>query len=200
MFRRLRDGILLLAFRKDAKMKSLLRLLLILSFAFAGTAILAQDIQTRGSISGTVTDNNGGAISGATVKVTGPATDRTVTANDQGVFVIENLIPGTYKVRVENSSFQATQINNDTVYLGKTSTTNITLEPGQITETVNVTAGPGIDQGSAAVGSNLNDQLFQNIPVQRSVSSLFYLAPGATDSLGGGKDNPSISGGSALDN
>ena len=46
----------------------------------------------------------------------------------------------------------------------------------------------------------MSDQLFQNIPVQRSVSSLFYLAPAVNDSLGGGCANPSISGGSALDN
>src|SRR6185503_15612770 len=39
-----------------------------------------------------------------------------------------------------------------------------------------------------------------NVPVARGVSGLFYLAPGTTDSLGGGRDNPSISGGSALDN
>jgi hypothetical protein len=38
------------------------------------------------------------------------------------------------------------------------------------------------------------------VPVQRGVSSLFYLSPGATDSINGGRDNPSIAGGSALDN
>src|SRR4029077_3713792 len=38
------------------------------------------------------------------------------------------------------------------------------------------------------------------VPVQRSVSSLFYLSPAAADGIGGGRDNPSISGGSALDN
>ena len=58
----------------------------------------------------------------------------------------------------------------------------------------------GIDQQSTSTGQNLNDQLFQNVPVQRQVSSLFYLSPGATDSINGGRDNPSIAGGSALDN
>jgi len=182
------------------KMKNLLRLLLVLSFAFATSAVFAQDTQTRGSIGGQVTDNNGAGIPGANVKVTGPSIDRTVTANDGGIYAVENLPPGNYKVRVESAGFKSAEAADVVVFVGKTSTTNITLEPGAITETVNVVTGGGIDQASTAVGSNLNDQLFQNIPVQRSVSSLFYLAPGATDSLGGGRDNPSISGGSALDN
>jgi hypothetical protein len=74
------------------------------------------------------------------------------------------------------------------------------LEAGNIAEVVTVTDTGGLDQQSTAVGQNLNDQLFQNVPVQRSVTSLFYLSPGASDSLGGGKDNPSIAGGSPLDN
>src|SRR5205814_8082833 len=74
-------------------------------------------------------------------------------------------------------------------------------QAGNISEVVTVTGGgEGIDQGSTATSSNLNDQLFSNIPVGRAVSNLFYLAPGTTDGLGGGRDNPSISGGSALDN
>jgi hypothetical protein len=78
---------------------------------------------------------------------------------------------------------------------------NLKLETGEITATVDVTAtAGGIDQQSTASGQNLNDQLFQNVPVQRGVSSLFYLSPGATDSINGGRDNPSIAGGSALDN
>jgi Ca-activated chloride channel family protein len=48
-------------------------------------------------------------------------------------------------------------------------------------EVVTVTDVAQIDQSSTAVGSNLNDQLYENIPVQRSVVSLFYLTPGASD-------------------
>src|SRR6185369_700639 len=50
--------------------------------------------------------------------------------------------------------------------------------------------------------SNLNDQLYKNVPVARGVSSLFTLAPGTTTGVGGvnDRDNPSISGGTALDN
>jgi hypothetical protein len=181
-------------------MKNGLRLFIALCIALAGTAVFAQDIQTRGSIGGQVTDKNGAAISGATVKVTGQLGERTVTANDVGIYSVENLTPGVYKVRVEGAGFKASEVSNVTVFVGRTATTNVSLEPGAISETVTVTAGAAIDQASTAVASNLNDQLFKNIPVQRGVASLFYLAPGTTDSLGGGTSNPSISGGSALDN
>jgi hypothetical protein len=127
--------------------------------------------------------------------------ERTGTTNENGIFRIENLEPGTYTVRVEQTGFKSAVANNVTVNVGRESTLNLKLEPGEITATVDVTATVGgIDQQSTSTGQNLNDQLFQNVPVQRQVSSLFYLSPGATDSINGGRDNPSVAGGSALDN
>ncbi len=181
-------------------MKNVLRLFMILCIALAGTAAFAQDIQTRGSIGGQVVDAQGAAVPGATVKITGTNIDRTVTTNDQGLYSLENLNPGSYKLRVEKQGFKAAEVADVTVFVGKVATTKVTLEAGNISETVTVTAGAEINQASTAVSTNLNDQLFSNIPVQRGVASLFYMAPGATDSLGGGAANPSISGGSALDN
>jgi hypothetical protein len=181
-------------------MKIAFRFFMVLCLGLAATAVSAQDVLTKGSIAGQVNDASGAAVAGATVKVTGGSAERTTTTNDQGLFSVENLNPGNYTVRVEMPNFKGAEIANVTVYVGKTATQNVTLEAGNISETVNITAGAEVDQASTAVSSNLNDQLFSNIPVARGVSSLFYLAPGTTDSLGGGRDNPSISGGSALDN
>lgn len=181
-------------------MKKVFVFVLALCFALITASAFAQDIQTKGSISGRVVDANGGAIPGATVKITGSEVDKTVTTNDEGLYKVDSLLPGNYTVRVEKQGFKATEVANVTVFVGKSATTDATLTAGNITEVVNVVAGPGIDQASTAVGSNLNDQLYNNIPVARSVTSLFYLAPGTTDSLGGGRANPSIAGGSALDN
>jgi len=113
---------------------------------------------------------------------------------------VSNLNPGVYNVKVTQSGFKTASVANTTVYVGKASIVDAKLEVGASNVTVDVVAGNEVDQGSTAVSTNLNDQLFQNIPVARGVSSLFYLAPGASDGLGGGRDNPSISGGSALDN
>jgi len=181
-------------------MKNVLRLFMVLCIALAGTAVFAQDIQTKGSIGGTVTDANGAALPGASVTIEGQQTAVTVKTNDVGVYKADNLLPGTYTVTVEQAGFKKLVSKGVTVYVGKEATVSPKLEAGAISEVVEVTDTGGIDQQSSAVNQNLNDQLYQNIPVARSVTSLFYIAPGTTDSLGGGRSNPSIAGGSALDN
>jgi Carboxypeptidase regulatory-like domain/TonB-dependent Receptor Plug Domain len=182
-------------------MRKAFQLVLTMCIAVAFTAASAQDVATRGSIGGVITDATGAAIPGAKVIVTGPTGIRDETTNESGIFRMDNLTPGSYKVRVEQSGFKAAQADNVTVYVGRDTPLNLKLEPGDVSATVDVTGEVGgIDQQSTAVGQNLNDQLFENIPVQRSVTSLFYLAPGVNDSGAGGRANPSISGGSPLDN
>lgn len=176
-------------------------LVVLMLLCVAPSMVHAQDVLTKGTIGGTITDVNGAAIPGARVIVTGQTGERTGNSNESGIFRIENLVPGNYNVRVEQTGFKSALANNVTVNVGREATINLKLEAGEITATVDVTASVGgIDQQSTATGQNLNDQLFQNVPVQRQVSSLFYLSPGATDSINGGRDNPSIAGGSALDN
>ena len=182
-------------------MKNVLWLLLILCIAVIGATVSAQETLTTGSISGVVVDSNGSVVPGAAVKVTGALGERTTTTNDQGSYEVQNLVPGTYTVRVEKDGFKSGEVTNVIVLVGKSTTTRVSLQVGNISEVVTVVGGgEGIDHGSTETSSNLNDQLFSNIPVARGVSGLFYLAPGTTDSLNGGRDNPSISGGSALDN
>lgn len=164
-------------------------------------AVLAQDLVTKGAISGRVMDPAGAVVSGAKVTISGPTGNRVVTANAEGEFDVPNLAPGTYAIKAEQNGFKSVSVPNVTVYVGKATSLKLTLETGNITEVIEVSAGAAtIDQASTTVGANLNDQLYNNIPLQRSVTSLFYIAPGATDSLTGGTANPSISGGSALDN
>jgi len=182
-------------------MKNVFKILVMVCLAFASSAVLAQTTLTTGSISGDVIDTNGAVVPSASVKLTGPLGERTTTTNDQGHYVFDNLVPGNYTVRVEKGNFKAAEVTQITVLVNKTTPANVTLEAGQISEVVTITGGGNaVDQATTAISSNMNDQLFTNIPVQRAVSGLFYLAPGTSDGLGGGRDNPSISGGSALDN
>ena len=181
-------------------MKNVLRLFMILCIALAGTAVFAQDIQTKGSIGGVVTDSNGGALPNAKVTVEGQQATTSTQTNDQGDYKVDNLLPGTYTVTVEATGFKKSVSKGVIVYVGREATINPKLEAGLISEVVTVTDTGGIDQASSAVNQSLNDQLFGNVPVSRGVIGLFYIAPGTTDSLGGGRANPSIAGGSALDN
>jgi hypothetical protein len=185
--------------RSSKMKKSFIFVLTLCLLSFSALTAFGQDVQTRGSVRGTVTDPGGAVVAGATVTVTGPTGERTTTTNGDGTYEITNLAPGQYTVRITNPGFK-TVSSNATVFVGRATSVDSALEVGEASAVVEVTAGAGVDQASTAVGSNLNDQLFENIPVARGVSGLFYLAPGATNGLGGGSDNPSISGGSALDN
>ena len=180
-------------------MKKCFLLVVVLCLGFALPAF-AQQQSTSGAIEGRVLDPSGAAIPGAKVTVTGPRGATEVVTDGNGAFEVRNLDPGNYAVTVEQTGFKRARIDRVEVVIGKANTITANLEVGEATAEVVITDVAQIDQSSTATGSNLNDQLYENIPVQRSVSSLFYLSPSATDSLGGGRDNPSISGGSALDN
>jgi hypothetical protein len=182
-------------------MRKFTSLFLILFIGLTVSKTVAQDLSTTGSIGGTVIDTNGAAVPGATVTVEGATGQRTATVNNEGAFEIQNLLPGDYSLKVTQNGFKTAVVSKVTVNVGRQAHMQLTLEAGEVSATVNITdTSTTIDQQSTAVGQNLNDQLFQNVPVQRSVSSLFYLSPGAADSINGGRDNPSIAGASGLDN
>src|SRR5947199_10644277 len=78
---------------------------------------------TTGSIEGTVSDQNGAAVRGATVTVTSPnlISPQAATTNDNGRYSILNLPPGPYKISVEASGFAKFEQDNVPVNLGRTS-------------------------------------------------------------------------------
>ena len=111
-----------------------------------GTATAVVGQVTSGSINGTVKDTTGGVIPQATVTVASPSTGvtRTVTTNDTGDFVVPNLPPGDYTIRVEAGGFKA--LEKSDVRLSATDRLNagvFELELGGTTEVVSVTAGAG---------------------------------------------------------
>ena len=188
---------------KESSLRNYLKLMLgaLLLSALAVSGAFGQDMATKGSISGKIIDSSGAVIPNAKITIMGATGEHTATSNAAGEFEINNLLPGTYTVKAEQSGFKTVSVPDVTVFVGKTAGLKLTMEAGNISEVVEVVAGAAtVDTMSTAIGSNLNDQLYQNIPLQRNVQSLFYLAPGTTDSLGGGRANPSISGASALDN
>src|SRR6185503_1398019 len=179
----------------------LFSLLILLTVVALVSPAVAQDLSTKGGISGTIVDTTGAVVPGATITITGPIGERVVITDASGNYDVNNLIPGQYTVKASLSGFKTAEAKDVTVYVGKSSSVRLTLSTGDITETIEVVGGAvDIDTSNTAIGSNLNSQVFQNLPVQRRVDSLFYLAPGVTESQRGGRSNPSISGGSALDN
>jgi hypothetical protein len=101
------------------------RLLLIIVLC-ASTA-LAQ--QANGTLRGQILDEFGGAIVGATVVVVdAKGTQKTVTTNDQGMYVVNGLVPGKYTVRVTTSGFAPYENTEVNVAAGRGQPLDITLK------------------------------------------------------------------------
>src|SRR5713101_2460197 len=164
-------------------------------------SVMAQESAAKGSLNGTVVDSTGGAIVGAETTLTGPQGAQSQVTNGLGTFIYQDLIPGTYKVRIEMKGFRAAEVPDVTINVGRVSAIRIQLEPGSVTSTVEVVASAvSVDTTSTAVATNLNDDFYQKLPVQRGVAGLFYLAPGVVDGGGTGAANPSIGGATGLEN
>src|SRR5260370_7113261 len=115
---------------------------LALCFSLAGIAV-AQDI--TGSIVGSVKDSNGAADKGATVAVTDSdkkVVVRTATTNDDGQFSIPDLTVATYDVTVEATGFKKHIESKVKLDVGQRRSVDVTLQAGNITETVTVVAAP----------------------------------------------------------
>jgi hypothetical protein len=163
--------------------------------------VSAQESAAKGSLNGTVVDSTGGAIVGAQTTLTGPTGSQSQVTSGSGTFIYLDLVPTTYKLRVEMKGFRVAEVSDVGINVGRVSAIRIQLEPGSITSTVEVVSSAiSVDTTSTAVATNLNDDFYTKLPVQRGVAGLFYIAPGAVDGGGTGHANPSISGGSGLEN
>ncbi|HEU4402828.1 MAG TPA: TonB-dependent receptor, partial [Candidatus Polarisedimenticolia bacterium] len=170
----------------------------------AGLAIAPVSAQeaTSGTIAGKITDPAGKPIAGAVVIVTSQYGTRTSESDADGNYIVPFLKPGSYSVRVEAAGGFNTVIRNDvTVRLNERNGLNVTLEPGK-TETVTVTGEtPLVDIKSTASTTNVKYDEFANaVPLGRSFTDTYAVAPGVVSGLGTGSGNYSISGSSGLEN
>ena len=147
------------------------------------------------SIGGTVIDSTGGAIPGATVVVTNAAgrTFSTVT-NAQGVFSIPALDAGTYTVNVTLTGFKTAVVPDARVLPGQPFDVKVTLELGQLEETITVASSSElINTQTATVSSTLNaDQLNRMPSVTRNALNAIIFLPGVNTS--GTNRNSTING------
>ncbi|MCX6538099.1 MAG: carboxypeptidase-like regulatory domain-containing protein [Acidobacteria bacterium] len=124
--------------------------------------------ETRGKISGRVTDTSKAIIPGASVT----ATDVTrgsvasTTTNDQGLFQINYLLPGAYKVVVELSGFKKYVQDNVPVQANQTRDIGVVLEVGGVEETVSVTAeARTLNTTDGSLGLTVDQKLLESLPL-----------------------------------
>src|ERR1700720_3091822 len=131
--------------------------------AILGVLLLSDALFAQGSfgrILGTVTDQTGAVLPGATVSITDTERDlaRTVNRDSAGEYNAPNLIPGTYTVRVEAKGFKTLDRQNVLLEVGKEVRVDLTPQTGEQTQTVTVTESiPLVDTASATLGGVLNN-------------------------------------------
>ena len=104
-------------------------------------------------------------------------------------------------MRAELQGFKTVEQRGVTVSLGQTTTVNLQLEVGGLTEVVQVTGTTAVvDTTSTTTGAVLSAELLQRVPVGRRFTDALYLAPGVSNSGAAGTANPSMSGSTGLDN
>jgi hypothetical protein len=99
------------------------------------------------AVQGTVVDQQGAVVSGAEVTLVDLATSvaRTVKTNENGQYIFTSVTPGVYKITASAPGFRQAVVPAVKVDVAKSYTVNFTLEVGEIAETVEVTAGAGVE-------------------------------------------------------
>jgi hypothetical protein len=147
--------------------------------AFCAPLVMSQE--STGSIRGTVTDQKGGAVAGATVTANSPALVRPVevTSDGNGKYIFGSLPAGTYTVSASQAGFSNVQKDDIQLQLGRELSLDLALPVGGVTETVNVTAGTeAIDVTSSKTVTNIGEERINLTPKGRGFESILKLAPG----------------------
>ncbi len=176
---------------------------------FTCTSAWAQNAET-GALGGTVTDASGGALAGAKVVATNPATgaEKEITADAAGGYRISNLPPGTYKVEVSAAGFRSQVYPTIAVNVTEVVTLNPTLQVGEQKQTITVEGGAELVQTeSQTLGSVVGQQDVENLPLtNRNYTQILSFSPGVagdvTDAaeLGRNSQDVYVNGGRAIDN
>jgi len=174
-------------------------ILMICAFSLPG---LAQS--TAGRILGSISDQSGAAVTGATVVVTDVdrGTSRTLTTDQAGAYVAADLTPGTYKIHVEAKGFKSLERPNVVIEVATDVRADFALQPGQVTETVVVEEEvPLVNTTSATLGGTLSNKEINDLPLNgRNYENLLQLRPGVVRYPGGGFSTTSANGLRAEDN
>ena len=159
--------------------------MLLLGFASLASSANAQLLY--GTLTGVVTDTTGAAIPGAAVKATNGATgiERNAISNGEGVYIFNDLIPGTYSVNATAQSFAPVQQDGISVLPNTSARVDLQLKVGSATQQVTVTTAPPLLQTETAhTEYNITEEQIQDLPTTsttgRNFQSLYRLIPGST--------------------
>ena len=134
------------------------------------------------TLTGTVKDPSGGSIPNAQIAITDVATavTRTVSSGGAGLYTAPNLLPGTYEIRVTAMGFSTVVQKGVTLTVGTQQVLDVTMQVGQMTQTVEVTTeAPTVELTSSTLSAVVNATTVRELPLNgRSWTDLANLQPG----------------------
>ncbi len=137
------------------------------------------------TLSGVVTDEQGGPVGSATVAIKniGTGASREVTSNAEGVYSAPNLQPGNYDVTVVAPGFQTLSQKGVVLTVGAQQSLNLGLKVGSLSQTVEVNeAVPDIQTTTSTVSSTVDSTTMRELPLNgRDWTSLAALEPGVSN-------------------
>src|SRR6201993_4310157 len=157
-------------------------------FAMLVAAPFSGAQSTGGRIRGTVTDQSGGAVSGAKVTLINEATNvtRDTDSGGNGEYLFIEVPVGSYEIDVTQQGFRKYVRKGVAVNLNEVLSLDIALQIGTTAETVEVTgAPPVVDTTSTQLGAVVNERASTQLPLnQRDVYQLLQLQPGVQSQIG----------------
>jgi hypothetical protein len=168
--------------------RAILILAVSLGLSFVSLPLFSQGVQ--GVIQGSVVDQSGGAVAGATVTVIDVARGqtRTLTTDSAGAYVAPGLIPGAYTVRAEAKGFSRVEHPNIDLQVGENVRVDLVLQTGAQTQTITVTSEiPTVNTTDSTLGGDVTNQAINALPMNgRNFQHMTDLRPGIVTELGGG--------------
>jgi len=174
------------------------------SIFFSVTCLPGIAQSTAGRVLGTVSDPSGAAVTGAAVIVTDMerGTSRSLTTDQAGDYVADDLTPSTYKIHVAAKGFKSVERPNVVIQVATDVRADFALQPGQVSEVVVVQEEvPLLNTTSATLGGTLSNKEINDLPLNgRNYENLLQLRPGVMRYPGGGFSTTSTDGLRAEDN
>lgn len=164
--------------------------------AFSAICSLSQDI-TSGTIQGTVSDEQGAVVAGATVEARNVATNftRVFTTDSDGRFTFLSMPPGTYVVSVTKQGFAKLNQENIELTVGRLISLDLSLKVSGVAGEVTITSTPTIDTIKTESSTTLNEKSITNTPILgRKFEDLLTLTPGVSITQGPDGDEINFAG------
>ena len=142
-----------------------------------GAGVAYGQLQT-GNLFGTATDNQGEALPGVTVTLSGIGAPKVQVTNAEGQYRFPNLAPGKYELDAQLEGFSTVEYPDVVIAVGRSTTINVTLTPA-VEEVITVTSeSPLLDERKLVRGNNVSAAELDQIPTARDPWSLLSQAPG----------------------